>query len=199
MAVYKFRIKFEDYDDVTRDIEIKPTQTFKDLHLSIQQAIKFDASKPANFFMSNDQWVKGKEISLEPKKNKDGSDVTLMETAVLNKFIIDPHQKIYYIFDNWTFFIELFKIVLDADKKAIYPRCVKVVGEAPPQYKKIILPAAEESEEEVLLLDELDDDAEIAGSADEVFDDEHGFESEEGNDDDKEEVEDEGEAFNDEE
>lgn len=199
MAVYKFRITFEDFDDVSRDIEIKPTQTFKDLHLAIQEAIKFDASKPASFFMSNDHWTKGREITSEPKKNKDGSDVALMETSVLNKFIIDPHQKIYYVFDTWTFLTELIKIVLVADSKAIYPRCVKVNGEAPPQYKKVIVPAADETDEP----DEFEEVAAIAGdNGEEVFEEDHGLENEEGDEEGEESELEEGaggEAFEEEE
>ncbi|MEO8149172.1 MAG: hypothetical protein ABI723_16115 [Bacteroidia bacterium] len=182
MAVYKFRVTFEDYDDVSRDIEIRPAQTFKDFHTIIQQSIKFDAGKPATFFMSTDNWTKEKEISLEPKKNKDGSDVALMENSVLGKFIIDPHQKIYYIFDTWTFFIELIKINLTPDAKATYPRCIKINGEAPPQYKKIILPAVEETDavDELLLMDEEDEvEADETGNGVEVFEDDHGLEGEE--------------------
>jgi hypothetical protein len=204
MAVYKFRVTFEDYDEVSRDIEIKPTQTFKDLHLIIQQSIKFDAAKPASFFMSTDNWTKGREISLEPKKNRDGSDVALMETSVLNKFIIDPHQKIYYIFDVWTFYVELIKIVLDADKKATFPRCVKTTGEAPPQYRKVILPAAA-AEVEDELLDDLDDEDEveedsIVAESTEEFDEDHGFEGVEGEEADEADADadDAGEAFEDE-
>ena len=77
--VYKFRVKFEDFDEVTRDIEIKPNQTFKDLHNCIQQSINFDGSKPASFFMSNDQWIKLREISSVEKTNKDGKPLPVFE------------------------------------------------------------------------------------------------------------------------
>ena len=32
MAIYRFKISFEDFDDVVREIDIKTTQTFEDLH-----------------------------------------------------------------------------------------------------------------------------------------------------------------------
>ena len=63
MATYRFRVTFEEYDDVTRDIEIRSTQTFEELHYAIQNAIGFDASKPTSFFLSDDNWKKGKELS----------------------------------------------------------------------------------------------------------------------------------------
>ncbi|WP_379089221.1 hypothetical protein [Pedobacter sp. UC225_65] len=31
MAIYRFKISFEDFDDVVREIDIKTTQTFEDL------------------------------------------------------------------------------------------------------------------------------------------------------------------------
>ena len=54
MAIYRFRISFEEFDDIHRDIEIKSIQSFEQLHLAIQESIGFDASKPASFYMSND-------------------------------------------------------------------------------------------------------------------------------------------------
>lgn len=139
-TVYKFRVSFEDHEDISRDIEIKPDQTFEDLHLCIQSAIGFDGSKPASFFMSNDLWVKGTEITTENKTNKQGEKVPLMRKSRLCDFIADPHQKIYYEFDvasGWTFLIELIKIIPATQDILPYPRCVKFNGEAPKQYNKI--------------------------------------------------------------
>ena len=182
--VYKFRVKFEDYDEVTRDIEIKPNQTFKDLHDCIQQSINFDSSKPASFYMSNDQWLKLREISSVEKTTKDGKAIPTFENAVLNKFIIDPHQRIYYIFDTWTFFIELIKIQMIDDAKAKFPRCTKVNGEAPKQYKPTApIPGTELGIDTADLdaepLDEEIEDA-VIETAEEGYEDDHGLESEEG-------------------
>ena len=137
MAVYKFRVTFEDYDDVSRDIEIKATQTFEDFHYAIHSYIGFDASKQASFFMSDDFWKKGKEISNRDLKGDDKVNVAPMRNARLCDFIIDPHQKIYYLFDpqeKWTFRIELVKILTTEDNSSPYPKCVRTVGEAPKQY-----------------------------------------------------------------
>ena len=136
-SVYRFRITFEDYD-VSRDIEIKSTQTFEDFHLIIQSSINFDASKPASFFISTDHWIRGQEISSEEKTDKAGNKILLLKEARLANFIADPHQKIYYQFDNdtsWTFLIELVKILPQADGIRHYPVCVKTSGDAPKQYK----------------------------------------------------------------
>ncbi len=156
-TVYKFRVSFEDYDDVTRDIEIKSTQTFEELHIIIQSCVGFDASKPASFFISNEYWTKGLEISLNPGIDKEGNKITLMKDAKLSMHIIDPHQKIIYHSDydsNWFFRIELVKIIPQADPMRNYPVCVKSIGEAPKQYKVTAIPKnilAEDNELDKLL------------------------------------------------
>ncbi len=155
MAVYRFRVTYEDHEEVYRDIEIKAGQTFEDLHNAIQQAIAFDNSKPASFFLSDDFWRKGDEIALrKPEETEDGKKPPrLMSKCKIASFIEDPHQKFLYVTDpgtNWTFWIELTKIILQEDKQA-YPRCVKTMGNAPKQYKQTNLPPPppdEEGEEE---------------------------------------------------
>lgn len=163
-VVYRFRVTFEEYDEITRDIEIKSTQFFSDLHTSIQSAIGFDHSKPASFYMSNDNWIKGREISAEIRTNKEGEKSVAMQSSRLCDFIADPHQKIYYISDydaNWCFQVELVKIIPQEDAAKLYPVCVKSTGDAPKQY--VVLPApkavATEDDEFAALLAGEEDDA----------------------------------------
>ncbi len=150
MAVYRFRVTFEDFDDIHRDIEIKSTQTFEDFHQSIHQSIGFDGTKPTSFYMSDDYWKKGKEITTRELKDDEKVRVATMKKARLCDFIADPHQKIYYIFDfnaMWTFHIELMKILVNEEAGAAYPRCIKVIGEAPKQFGITNLGAVPEPED----------------------------------------------------
>ena len=142
MAIYRFRISFEEFDDVHRDIEILSIQTFEQFHLAIQEAIAFDASRQASFFMSNDNWKKGQEISTEIS-DRNTPDALLMKECRMCDFIADPHQKIYYVFDlpsQWTFYIELFKILPETGSPSKYPVCVKRHGDAPKQYVVVEAP-----------------------------------------------------------
>ena len=135
MAVYKFRVTFEDHEDVSRDLEIKSTQTFEDFHSAILSSIGFDNKEMASFYMSDDNWKKGKEITLADMSD-DERKIPVMKKSRLCDFIADPHQKIYYVYDyvnEWTFHIELLKIIVGEDAGVLYPRCVKVTGEAPKQ------------------------------------------------------------------
>ena len=150
MAVYKFRVTYEDQEDISRDIEIKPNHSFEDLHLAIQQAIKFDASKTACFYMSDDYWRKGQEI---PAAN--------LKKSKLVDFIEDPHQKFIYLFDpsvNWMFYVELFKVLPD-ENGVKYPRCVKSIGSAPLQYRPVdVIVPGDNGEEDAVTDKDIDDD-----------------------------------------
>jgi hypothetical protein len=137
MSVYRFKIYFEDDENVYREIEIKATQTFEDLHKAIQKAINFDDAHPASFFMSNDTWRKGKEIKLSRSKADDAKKNGWMHDAKIAPHMEDPHQKMIYEFDpdggNWVLFVELLKILPDAP--VTYPRVNKSGGTPPLQYK----------------------------------------------------------------
>ena len=66
MSIYKFRILLESKEEyeIFRDVEIKSTQNFDDLHEIIVAAYGFDNLQMASFYVSNDEWEKGQEISL---------------------------------------------------------------------------------------------------------------------------------------
>ncbi len=143
MSVYRFKITFEEFDDVVREVEIRSDQTFADLHHIILNSIQFDNVHEASFFMSNDRWTKEQEISLHAKPPKNGMRVILMKDALLRDFINDPHQKIYYVYDykaQWTFFVELLRIFPLDDIRLRYPVCVKIKGDVPKQYEAMPLP-----------------------------------------------------------
>ncbi len=168
MAIYKFRATFEDFDEVYRDIEIRSTQTFELLHNAIQQAIGFDNKQLASFYMSDDNWKKGKEITLMDMSDDNGVSRPMMKDCKLCDYIADPHQKLLYVFDFlnlWNFQVELLKISINEDQKVTYPRCVKVMGDAPKQYGPTNLGkvSPELDMEELLLEDELIDGEETEG------------------------------------
>ncbi len=134
MAVYRFRVSFEDYDDIIREIDIKSNQTFLDLHQAVQQSTGYAPAKSSSFYVSNDQWLKGDEIAYLPAQRKIDNGVALMEKSRLSNFIDDPHQKFYYTYNferPYDFHVELIRILLDDDKAKTYPILVRSVGEAP--------------------------------------------------------------------
>jgi Plasmid pRiA4b ORF-3-like protein len=151
MALYRFRVTFEDYDDVTRDIDIKSTQTFEDLHRAIHQSTGYNCEYSSSFYISNDQWIKGEEITFMPNQRRIDRGVALMDKVKLSNRIDDPHQKFYYTFNferPFDFHVELLKIILEENPGTTYPAVVKSTGEAPKQFGNVfnptILPPASE-------------------------------------------------------
>ncbi len=134
MAIYRFKVSFEDYDDIIREIDIKTTQTFEDLHRAIHKSTGYNADVPSSFYVSTDNWIKGDEIAIHPNQRKIDNKVTLMEKSRLSSFIEDPHQKFYYIYNfdrPYDFHVQLIKIILENDPNIEYPYIVKSVGVAP--------------------------------------------------------------------
>jgi hypothetical protein len=150
MAIYKFKVSFEDYDDVIREIDIRSTQTFLDLHKTIHSTTGYDPEKSSSFYVSNDQWIKNEEIGFLPTQRKIDRGIALMENTKLNKFIDDPHQKFYYTYNfdrPYDFHVELMKI-LDEEKGKEYPFVAKVTGEAPKPLGLIPTPVPTTGDEE---------------------------------------------------
>jgi hypothetical protein len=143
--IYKFRVQFEDFDDVYRDIDIKTIQTFEDFKIAILSAIGFDTVHDCTFFMSDDLWRKGRDLS----KKKDGTPANLAKRVICD-FVDAPHQRYLFIYDlnvQWSFLIELIKITQPEPKKE-YPLCVKSYGTAPKQYKIVHVPAPSDDDDE---------------------------------------------------
>jgi len=150
MAVYRFRIEIEDHDSLFREIEIKSSQTFQDLHFSILQAFGFDIKHAASFFYSDDLWHMEDEIAYELMPYSQISDASPMSKVRVGEFIDDPHQRFLYVYqsdEGWVFLTELVDISTDVPKTGeSYPRMVKSVGEAPKQYpvKNVFRPLPDE-------------------------------------------------------
>jgi hypothetical protein len=203
MALYRFRVTFEDYDDVSRDIDVKSNQTFEDLHKAIHQSTGYNPEFPSSFYISNDQWMKGEEITYMPNQKRIDRKIPLMEKIKLSSFIDDPHQKFYYTFNfdrPFDFHVELMKIILDEAPGTTYPAVIRSVGEAPKQFGNVFNPAAattDASDEDFDFLNEMaynhddaDDFSEVTDTgvddADEKKADDEGEEDEFGFGDDEE-------------
>lgn len=145
MAIYRFKVSFEDYDDVERDIDIKSNQTFEDLHRAIHASTGYKSEASSSFYVSNDQWIKNEEIAYLPNQRKINNEVALMENSKLSSFIDDPHQKFYYIYNfdrPFDFHVELIKIMLNEESGKSYPHVSRSLGEAPKIAGSGIIPPA---------------------------------------------------------
>lgn len=137
MAILKFRVYFEEDDSIYRDIAIRHKQYFLDLHQAILKAYEFDSKHAATFYRSNDNWQRGKEISLEKYDKSYVVEPLLMESTTIGTEIFDPNQKFIYQYDfnrNWTFLVELINVSKEENPKIEYPAVVRTEGIAPSQY-----------------------------------------------------------------
>jgi len=137
MAILKFRIFFEDDDSIYRDVAIRHTQTFFDLHEAILRAYEFDNKHKATFFRSNDHWQRGREISLEVYEKDYKAPPLLMKDTIVGSEIKNPGQKFIYNYDfnkNWSFLVELINVSKEENAKLSYPATIRTEGIAPSQY-----------------------------------------------------------------
>jgi hypothetical protein len=138
MAILRFRIYWEEDDSVYRDIAIRHSQNFMELHTAILKAYEFDSKHRATFCRSNDHWLRGREISLEKYADRTYiAEPLIMSDTVIGTEIRDPNQKFVYLYDfvkGWIFLVELINVDKEENKKLVYPTCVRTEGIAPSQY-----------------------------------------------------------------
>lgn len=172
MKVYRFRVLLQHEDeDIFRDIDIYPSHNLQDLHNSIQVAFEFDNSQMASFYLSNDEWEKGEEMTLFDMNEAGGvQEIKMMAEVVLEDTLSGEGDKLLYLFDFmnlWTFHVELVQI-LEASDKVTYPAIINVAGSPPEQYGNV---ANMEDEEAILLgaLRTADQDSDDLPFQDDIF------------------------------
>lgn len=137
MAILKFRIYFEEDESVYRDVVIRHTQNFKELHDTILKAYEFDNKHKATFYRSNDHWQQGREISLEVYEKEYKAPPLIMADTSIGSEIRNPNQRFIYQYDfnkNWTFLVELINVSKEENPKIIYPSVSRSEGIGPSQY-----------------------------------------------------------------
>ena len=190
MAILKFRVFLEEDDTVYRDIAIKHTQSFYDLHAAILKGYEFDSIHEATFYRSNDNWQRGRAISLE---KYDGVEYKVdpldMIETIIGTEIKDTEQKFIYVYDfkkNWTFHIQLINVSKEENPKLTYPAITRKEGIGPSQYgiKSILGDKFADIEEKYDLSaigEGFSDEGEDEGGQDDELGDEEGSSEEDNN------------------
>lgn len=136
MGGYKFRVLLDstDANEIFRDILIDQDANFEALYKAILISYGFNGDQMASFYMSNDNWDKGYEISLFDMAFGEDPDQILpgvMSTCTLSDFVKEADQKMILVHDffrMWIFLIELIDTTTDTPE---YPQTVLSVGNAP--------------------------------------------------------------------
>ncbi|MBK5271025.1 MAG: hypothetical protein JJE22_08430 [Bacteroidia bacterium] len=137
MTILKFRVYFEEDESIYRDIVIRHTQSFQDLHEAILKSFDFDNKHKATFFRSNDHWLRGREISFEKYDKEYKAPPLIMGETTIGSEIRDPNQKFVYLYDfnkNWSFLLELINVSKEENPKISYPSAIRTEGIGPSQY-----------------------------------------------------------------
>ena len=132
--IYRFRVILDNdtKEDVFRDIEIRETDSLEDLHNAITQSFGFGGLEMASFYLSNEEWDQGEEISMFDV-SEGNSSVRLMSETALNKVVSQSQTKLIYVYDfmnMWTFLVELAEIAEEADGTD-YPNLMFLFGQIP--------------------------------------------------------------------
>ena len=165
MAGLKFRVLLDskDQEKVFRDILISDSDNFETFYKAIISSFRFEGDQMASFYMSNDEWDKGHEISLMDMSYDDDSiDAipSVMKNAIIKDFIEEPDQKIILVYDFLRMWIFLAELVGYEKEAPVEPQVLMAMGMAPPEDSKI----TDISDDEDLL-------AEISGGDDDDEDD----------------------------
>jgi len=158
--IYRFRVILDTEEDVFRDLEIDQESTLEDFHNAINQSFGFDGGEMASFYVSDDQWNQGEEISLFDMSDGTG-DIRLMNETLIEDVVSEVEPKLLYVYDffnMWRFLIELGEIV-DKEDGITYPNLMFVHGQIPDQAPDITFEADETDDESQpdINIDDLDD------------------------------------------
>lgn len=116
MKCYKFRVILDCEKDIFRDILISSEANLEALHDVIKTSFDLEGDEMASFYMSNDEWYQGSEISLMDI-SEDG-DAETMNKIKLKDALKEKGAKMIYLYDfmeMWTFFCEL----IDTEEKEL--------------------------------------------------------------------------------
>ena len=157
--IYRFRVILDNDtdDDVFRDLEISETDNLEDLHNIITQSFGFDGTEMASFYISDDKWEQGEEISLFDLS--DDNSARLMSETLINDVVHEISPKLIYVYDffsMWTFFIELAEIV-EESQGVTYPNIMFVKGQVPDDAPQKLFEAEDFDDD----FDEFEDDLDI--------------------------------------
>ncbi len=168
MKIFRFRVLLDHSTETFRDIEIKSSSSFNDLHDIIIKAFEFSGMEMASFYESNEDWDKGDEISLMELFSDDVVDdpVRSMANTTIHDVVSETGDKLLYLYDflrMWIFYVELIAIE-DSEARDQEAIVVLLVGTSP----------SETSKEDAgpMPVDSIDD--EFSESADYSFDEEDG-------------------------
>jgi len=120
-----------DGEEIYRDITITEDQSFEDLHYAILDAYEITPGEMASFYLSDEEWNKGVEITLFDMHAKEHEVVNLVMSEVpISKVINEGVDQLIYVYDFLTY--QTFHVTKEKEGKPkkgeIYPLCIAMAG-----------------------------------------------------------------------
>lgn len=136
MNIYRYRVVLDTKEDVFCDIDIDKNADFETFYNTIVKTFKFKGGVMSSFYLSNENWDKGEEITLlDMSESGDGK---VMAACKLCDYMQEPRQRIILVYDfmrMWCFLIEL--IGEDKAEKGVnYPDIPMFFGNIPKEESK---------------------------------------------------------------
>ena len=134
--IYKITFSCEEGDNFRLTLEADPDATFLELHHAILEAVKYPDDQMTSFFMCNDRWEKGQEVTLVEMDSNFDYDNLVMESTRLSELMEEQGQRLIYIFDPMfeRYFFGSLREILPGTMTGV--QCVEKKGKAPAQLQK---------------------------------------------------------------
>ena len=136
--IYKLTFSCEEGDhNFRRVFEAAPDATFLDLHNAILQSVGYTDDQMTSFFMCNEDWEKGQEVTLVEMDSNFEYDNMVMNDTRLSDLIEEEGQRLIYIFDPMfeRYFFGKLSEIMPGTMNGV--ECVEQSGKAPKQIKAL--------------------------------------------------------------
>ena len=134
--IYKLTFSCEEGDPTFRRVfEADPDATFLDLHNAILKSVGYPDDQMTSFYMCNDEWEKGQEVTLVEMDSNFEYDNMVMNETRLSDLMTEQGQRLIYIFDPMfeRYFFGSLKEIKSGTMNGV--ECVESRGKAPKQLK----------------------------------------------------------------
>lgn len=132
--VYKIKLVSDEADHFARVIEIDSEATFLNLHDAVLDSVGYTKDDITSFFMCDEDWQKGVEITQVAMDLSSDRDNWLMNETRLDEMLEEEGDRLIFVFDYLTersFFMELKEIIPGKSLEA--PICTLKKGTPPKQ------------------------------------------------------------------
>jgi hypothetical protein len=134
--IYKLTFSCEEGDPQFRRVfEADADATFLDLHNAILKSVGYPDDQMTSFFLCNEDWEKGQEVTLVEMDSNFEYDNMVMNDTRLSDLLEEKGQRLIYVFDPMfeRYFFGSLKDILPGTMNGV--ECVESKGKAPKQLK----------------------------------------------------------------